>query len=93
MGAFLLKRWINCRALSAAWLRKLGPSETLSERTFEHCVSPSAPGRRAPPGKSIAKQSVLGWVKKGTPRENGRPHRQNHATLASRTLERYRRHY
>jgi hypothetical protein len=24
-----------------AWLRKLGPSETLSERTFRHCVSPS----------------------------------------------------
>jgi hypothetical protein len=25
----------------AAWLRKLGPSKTLSERTYEHCVSPS----------------------------------------------------
>src|SRR5687768_11025315 len=25
----------------AAWLRKLGPYWTLSERTFEHCVSPS----------------------------------------------------
>jgi hypothetical protein len=25
----------------AAWLRKLGPSRTSSERTFEHCVSPS----------------------------------------------------
>ena len=25
----------------AAWLRKLGPSRTLSERTCEHCVSPS----------------------------------------------------
>ena len=29
-------------ALSLAWLRrKLGPSETSSERTFEQCVSPS----------------------------------------------------
>ena len=25
------------------WLRKLGPSRTMSERTFEHCVSPSPP--------------------------------------------------
>ena len=30
----------------AAWLRKLSPSETLSERTFEHCVSPSPKGDR-----------------------------------------------
>ena len=36
MGAFLLKRWINCRALSRLGFCKLSPSETLSERTFEH---------------------------------------------------------
>jgi hypothetical protein len=32
-----------------AWLRKLGPSWTMSERTFEQCVSPSPPGKRARP--------------------------------------------
>ena len=35
----------------AAWLRKLGPFE-MTERTFEHCVSPSPPGKRARPGAS-----------------------------------------
>jgi hypothetical protein len=29
------------RGSVAAWLRKLAPSRTMSERTFKHCVSPS----------------------------------------------------
>jgi hypothetical protein len=33
--------------LSLAWLRKLDPSWASSERTFEQCVSPSPPGKRA----------------------------------------------
>ena len=45
-----------------AWLRPLGPSWTLSERTFAHGVSPS-PGK-ARPGLTIAQQSVGRWVKR-----------------------------
>ena len=42
----------------AAWLRKLSPSETLSERTFEQCVSPSPKGdRRDKAPASIANRS------------------------------------
>ena len=57
-----------------AWLRKLGPSWTSSERTYEHCVSPS-PGRpqrqghappqvaETPPSTSIeGKASKLGGI-------------------------------
>ena len=40
-GRLLLKRWINPQCRIPAWLRKLGPSKTSSERTVEHCVSPS----------------------------------------------------
>jgi hypothetical protein len=40
-GRLLLKRWINPQRRIPAWLRKLGPSKTSSERTLEHCVSPS----------------------------------------------------
>jgi hypothetical protein len=43
---FLLERWMNRKARSRAWLRKLGPSRTPSERTFEQCVSPSPRGDR-----------------------------------------------
>ncbi len=40
----------------AAWLRKLGPSETLFERTFEQRVSPS------PPGGKGASWRAQGWA-------------------------------
>ena len=46
-----------------AWLHQLGPSWTLSERTFAHGVSPS-PGKMARPGLTIAQQSVGRWVKR-----------------------------
>jgi hypothetical protein len=39
-----------------AWLRKLGPSETLSERTFRQCVSPS------PPWEKGASWRAQGWA-------------------------------
>ena len=35
--------------LIVTWLRKLGPSETLSERTFEHCVAIARGDRRDNP--------------------------------------------
>ena len=40
----LLRRWVKLHSPVTAWLRKLGPSRTSSERTFEHCVSPSPLG-------------------------------------------------
>src|SRR6478752_5670196 len=51
----LLQRWMKPHIPVAAWLRKLGPSWTLSERTFEHCVSPS-------PGEKAASRRGQGWA-------------------------------
>ena len=48
----------------AAWLRKLSPSETLSERTFEQCVSPS------PPGEKSASWRAQGWAGENVDRRN-----------------------
>jgi hypothetical protein len=36
-----LQRGVKPHGAAAAWLRKLGPPRTVSERTFRHCVSPS----------------------------------------------------
>ena len=60
----------SCSATGkAAWPSRclapqLVPSWTSSERPFEQCVSPSPPGKRGRPGKSIARQSVGRWVKR-----------------------------
>ena len=43
---WLLTRGVEPQCDVPAWLRKLGPSWTLSERTFKHCVSPSPRGDR-----------------------------------------------
>jgi hypothetical protein len=53
----LLTRGVEPQRNVPAWLRKLGPSWTLSERTFKHCVSPSPRGKK---GASWRAQGLAG---------------------------------
>ena len=46
----LLTRGVEPQCGVTPWLRKLDPSGALPESIFEHCVSPSPPGKEARPG-------------------------------------------
>ena len=85
------------QGLTAAWLRKLGPFETLSERTFAQCVSPSPQATTGirpcihrkshqatrPPSSRKRKQASLDGPL--SPRHRlWRPQRQGPAPIASR---------